>query len=133
MGKMRSGGCSQCVVVWITAREIIQGCSTGTWVDVGCSFGPARNPSPVGGDHKSHTLWGNEMPVAAPSVGNGNGCSPEGWFGRGEGFALSFPSTHESHHRREKSIQLSVLHPQGSSLLFPHSFGENVPLDETQG
>lgn len=46
---------------------------------------------------------------------------------------LSPSPTRESHHRREKSIQLSVLHPQGSSLLFPHSLGENVPLDETQG
>lgn len=102
---------------------------------LGCSFGPARTLSPVGGDHKSHTLWGNEILVATTSVGKsfGNGCC-EKQFGRGEGFALSFPSTHERHHSREKLFQLSVLHFQGSSLLFPSLiFGKNVPLEVIQG
>lgn len=126
---MRFGASCQCVVVWIIAREITQGCLGGTWVDVGCSSGPARTLSAVGGDHKSLMLWGNGMPVAATSVGRsfGNGCSPEEWFGRGEGFALSFPSTHERHHRREKLIQLSVLHLQGSSLLFLPLIWEEYP------
>lgn len=122
---MRFGASCQCVVVGITAREITQGCLTGTWVDVGCSFGPARTLSAVGGDHKSLMLWGNEMLVATTSVGRsfGNGCSPKEGFGRVEGFALSFPSTHERHHRRENLIQLCPSFPGQLPPLSPTHLG----------